>query len=59
MNKLYNKNIKIEEVIGRAKTVLVSIEGPAVVTSIIVRTIEYSESTRLIFTGLVRVEEKL
>ena len=32
MNKLYNQNIKTEEVVGRAKTVLVSIEGPAVVT---------------------------
>ena len=59
MNKLYNQNIKTEEVVGSTKTVLVSIEGPAVVTTIIVRTIKYNESARLVFTGLVKVEEKV
>lgn len=59
MNKLYNQNIKTEEAVGKAKTVLVSIEGPAIVTTIIVRTIKYNESARLVFTGLVKVEEKI
>ena len=59
MNKLYIQNKNTEEVVGRAKTVMVSNEGPAVITSIIVSTIEYKESVRLVFTGLVNVEEKL
>ncbi len=59
MNKLYIKNIVSEELLGRTKAVLVSNEGPAVITSIIVRAVEYDESTRLVFTGLVKFEEKL
>lgn len=59
MNKLYIQNIATEEAVGRAKTVLVSIEGPAVVTTISTRAIVYNESARLVFTGLVKVEEKI
>ncbi len=59
MNKLYSNNIVYEEAIGRAKTILVSTEGPAIISSINVRTIEHNALSRLVFTGVVRFEEKL
>jgi predicted ATP-dependent protease len=59
MNKLLIENSLAEEVIGRAKTVLVSNEGPAITTSIIVRPIEDNKSARLVFTGSVKFDEKL
>ncbi|MBL1214667.1 MAG: hypothetical protein HND52_15030 [Ignavibacteriae bacterium] len=59
MNKLLTENSFAEEVIGRAKTVLVSNEGPAIITSIIVRPIEDNISARLVFTGSVKFDEKL
>lgn len=46
-----------EEAIGRAKTVLVSGEGPATVTSIIAHTLKNKTSNRLIFSGSVKFEE--
>lgn len=59
MNKLYKQNIKTEESIGRAKTILVSNEGPAIISSIIVRSHEYDIKSRIVFTGIVGFEAKL
>ncbi len=59
MNKLLTENIFTEEVIGRAKTVLVSNEGQAIITSIIVKPIKDNKLARLDFSGSVNFCEKL
>jgi hypothetical protein len=48
-----------ESHIGRAKTVLVSGEGPAVITVIIAKTIEERNSQNLIFSGNVHFDESV
>ena len=48
-----------ESNIGRAKTVLVSREGPAVISVIIAKTIEERNSKNLIFSGNVHFDESV
>ena len=48
-----------ESYIGRAKTVLVSGEGHAVITTIIAKTIEEKNSQNLIFSGSVNFDESV
>ncbi len=48
-----------EEIIGRAKVVLVSPEGPAVITSILASELEFDKTERLKFSGVVPFDEEL
>lgn len=53
-------NITYEnEVIGRVKVPLVSIEGPAIISTIIAKELEFYESKRILFKGVVPIDEKL
>jgi len=58
--KNQNENITtINEIIGRAKGVLVSQEGPAVITSILASELEFDKSERLKFGGVVPFDAEL
>jgi len=59
MNKLYSNNIINKVDIGRAKTILVAPEGPAIITSVIVKSTSYSKLKRIKFIGPLQFDKNL